>query len=93
MKEIKIDDKTYLFEYLKGQEYNEGRRVWLYRDEYGNMRELLAAKLREIIRKYPDVEIHPRIRLFVEEYPNPTENVITHRLGQVLNELLEKGCN
>ncbi|HAC32471.1 MAG TPA: hypothetical protein DCF70_07595 [Treponema sp.] len=91
LKEIKINGESYLFKYLKGQEYDEGRRVWLYKDEYGNMLELLVAKLREIITKYPDVEIHPRVKEFIEEYPNSNENVITHRLGRVLNELLEKG--
>ena len=91
MKEIQINGETYLFKYLKGQEYDEGRRVWIYKDEYGNMTEILVMKLREIIRKYPDVEIQSRVKQFVEEYPNSTENVIPNRLGRVLNELLEKG--
>ncbi|MBQ6781731.1 MAG: hypothetical protein IJP62_10970 [Treponema sp.] len=91
LREIKINGEPYLFKYLKGQEYDEGRRVWLYKDEYGNMLELLVSKLKEIIKKYPNVEIHERVRQFVEEYPNSTEDVITHRLGRVLNELLEKG--
>lgn len=91
MKKIKINGEIYLFKYLKGQEYDEGRRVWLYKDEYGNMLELLVSKLKEIIKKYPDAEIHPRVKQFVIDYPHSSEDVITHRLGRVLNELLEKG--
>lgn len=91
LKEIKINGESYLFKYLKGDEYIDGRRVWLYKDEYGDMLEILVLKLKEIIKKYPNIDIHPRVKKFVIDYPNTTEDVITHRLGRVLNELLEKG--
>ncbi len=91
MKKINRNGESYLFNYLKGDEYDRGRRVWLYKDEYGQMTEMLVIKHREIIKKYPNVDIHPRVKKFVIDYPNTTEDVITHRLGRVLNELLEKG--